>query len=118
MPSATHERIGLGLAHRRQQRQLRHLERHVDGVGAVAEGAGHAAAARLHGLDRELRHQREHRLDRAHGAEGFLVAVAVQQRALGHRLERQVEPAGFRLPRQEFLEQQRVCGQRRARRRS
>ena len=46
------ERVGVGLAHRRQQRELAHRQRDVDRVGAVAERAGHAAAARLHGLDR------------------------------------------------------------------
>ena len=107
-----HQRIGLGLAHRRQQRELRHLERHIDRVGAIAEGAGHAAAARLHGLDRELRDEPEHRFRRAHGPERFLVAMAVQERALGHRLERQVERARRRFARQEFLEQQRVGRQR------
>src|SRR5262249_28122843 len=48
---------------------------------------------------------------RAHGAEGFLVAVAVQQRALRHRLERQRERALPRLARQEFLEQEAVGGE-------
>ena len=36
------------------------------------------------------------------------MAVAVDQRALGHRLEREVEPAGSRLAHQEFLEHQRM----------
>ena len=48
------ERVGVGLAHGGQQRQLAHRQRHIDRVGAVAERAGHAAAARLHGLDLEV----------------------------------------------------------------
>src|SRR6516162_11355044 len=39
------------------------------------------------------------------------MAVAMQQRLLGHRRERELERAGLRLARQEFLEQQRVRGQ-------
>ena len=39
------------------------------------------------------------------------MAVAVQQGPLGHGFEREVERACPRLPRQEFLEQQRVRGQ-------
>ena len=82
------QRVGLGLAHGGKQRELGHLERDVDGVGAVAERAGHAAAARFDGLDRQVRDELEGRFDRGHGGERFLVAVAVQQRALGDRLER------------------------------
>src|SRR4029078_9592306 len=40
------DRVGSGLADGRQERQLPHLERHVDRIGAVAKGTGHAAAAR------------------------------------------------------------------------
>ena len=51
VPSATMMRVGVRLAHGRQQRELAHRQRDVDRVGAVAEAAGHAAAARLDGLD-------------------------------------------------------------------
>ena len=40
------QRVGVGLADGGQQRQLAHRQRHVDGVGGIAEAAGHAAAAR------------------------------------------------------------------------
>ena len=97
------DRILRRLAHRRQQRQLAHLERHVDGVGAVAEGAGHAAAARLDRLDRKPRHelQRASRprpsRRRISGGNGRAAARACRSaRAAASRLE---------LARHELLEQ-------------
>ena len=102
------ERVGVGLAHRGQQRELAHRHRDVDRVGAVAERAGHAAAARLHGLDLQVRDQLEDALDRAHHAERLLVAMAVHQRALRDRLERQLEPPERGLAHEKFLEHQRV----------
>ena len=47
VPSATISVSAARFPHRRQQGQLAHLERDVDGVGVVAERAGHAAAARI-----------------------------------------------------------------------
>ena len=49
-------------------------------------------------------------LDRAQRIERLLVAMAVQQRALGDLLERQLEPPFLRFARQEFLEGQRAGG--------
>ena len=54
-----------GLAHRRQQRELAHRERHIDGIGAVAEAAGHAAAARFDRCRPRARERAEDFLDRA-----------------------------------------------------
>jgi hypothetical protein len=105
------DRIGCGTTYRGKQGELGHLERHVDGVGAVAEAPGHAAAARLDGFNGELRHQLERRLDRRHDREGFLVAMAMQQSAPGDGLEREIEGALARRPLEMFLEQERVAGQ-------
>ena len=58
-----------GAAHRRQQRQFGHLDRGLIGVGAVAEGAGHAAAAGLDDLDLQIGDQAQHLLDRLERAE-------------------------------------------------
>ncbi len=102
------ERIGVGLAHRGQQRKFAHRKRHIDRVGAVAERARHPAAARVDGLDLEIRDELQDALDRAHHAERLLVTVTVDERALGQRLERQVEPAGRRLAHQKLLEHQRM----------
>ena len=90
--------VGRRVAHRRQQRQLTHRERHVDGVGVIAEGAGHAAATGLDRLHREFGNELEHALDRAHRAERFLMAMSVEERAAAQRRERQGEAAG-RAPR-------------------
>src|SRR6478609_5653906 len=74
------EIVRTGLAYRREQRQFAHGERDVDGRGAIAEGAGHAAAARLDRPDLEPGHRPQGLLDRAHRVEGLLVAMAVQMR--------------------------------------
>ena len=102
------QRVRVGLADGGQQRKLAHRQRDVDGVGAIAERARHAAAAQLHGLDFSSGTSLQDALDRADHAERLLVAMAVHQRALRERLERQVEPAGRRLAHQKFLEHQRV----------
>ena len=47
-------------------------------------------------------------LDGAHGAESFLVAMAVQQGRGCYRLQFQVEVSGVRFARPEFLEQESV----------
>jgi hypothetical protein len=78
VPSATISVFGRG-AHRRQQRQFRHLHRHLVGFGLIAEGARHAAAARLHRLDLEPGHQPQRLFHRPHGVERLLVAMAMQQ---------------------------------------
>ena len=62
------------------------------------------------GLDREFGNQLEHGLDRAHGVERFLVAMAVEHGPAGERRQRQGEPAGARLAGQEFLEQDGLAG--------
>src|SRR5712671_6804596 len=94
--------------HGRQQRQFGHLHRGLIGVGAVAEGAGHAATARLDGFDIQIRNQPKHLLDRFERAERFLMAVAVHQCLPGDRSERQLQTAGLGLTNQKLLEQQRV----------
>src|SRR5258706_16167300 len=71
------DRIVLRPAHGRQQRELRHLERHVDGLLLIAEGAGHAAAGGFDQIDFQARHAGENFLHRSHDVEGFLVAMAV-----------------------------------------
>ena len=45
------QRVGVGLAHRRQQRQLAHRQRHVDGVGGVAEAPAMPQQLELDRLD-------------------------------------------------------------------
>ena len=52
--------------------------RHVDRLRAIAEGARHAAAARLDRPDLEARDRAQRRLDGAHRGKGLLVAMAVQ----------------------------------------
>jgi len=81
--------------------------------GLVAEISRHSAARRFDRLDFQLRNERQRPLDRGHGAEGLLVAMAVQERALlGERLELERETAGFVLAREELLEEQRAFGER------
>src|SRR5712671_4220615 len=63
--------------HGRQQRQFGHLHRGLIGVGAIAEGARHAATARLDDFDIQIGNEPKHLLDRCERTEGFLVAVAV-----------------------------------------
>src|SRR5260370_24628160 len=94
--------------HRRQQRQFGHLDGGLIGVGAIAEGARHAATARLDGFDIQIGHQPQHLLDRFERAEGFLVAVAVHQGLAGDTAERQLQTPGASLANQKLLEQQRV----------
>src|SRR4051812_11072576 len=74
----------------------------------VAERAGHAAAARLYRVDFQAGDELQDTLDRAHHAEGFLVAVSMNQRTLRDRLERQIKSPSGGLAHQEFLEHQRV----------
>ena len=106
------QRVGFRLAHSRQQRQFAHLERYLDCGGVVAERNRHAAAVRFHRFDGKLRDELKRALDRAHGREGLLMAVAVQQRLLRERRERQVQPPLLLFARKKFLEQQRVLRQR------
>ena len=55
----------------------------------------------------EARHGSEHRLDRAHGAEGLLVAMAVQMRRAPALVgERQGHAAGGEIGRERLLEQE------------
>ena len=75
-----HEVVGACFAQGREQEQLGHGQRHVDGLGAVAEGPRHAAAARLDYPDIEARHRAQHRLHGPHGGKSLLMAVTVQVR--------------------------------------
>src|SRR5262249_56905938 len=82
-------------------------------VGAAAEAE---AAANPEELGAAVSNSKEGkgqktRLYRRHGSKRFLMAVAVQQRALGHGLKRELERALLRLARQELLEQKRMGGQ-------
>jgi len=93
-PIRHNNRITIRLPHRGQQIHLRHPHRNVIMVGLVAEGPRHPAAARFNGLDFQVRDQPEHGLHRPHGAEGLLVAVAVELGLfLVDGLERQLEIA-------------------------
>jgi len=96
---------GIGAADLRQQRELGHLDRGLVGVGAIAEGAGHAAAARFDGFDGEIRNKAQNLFDRLERAKRFLMTVAVHNGLRRHRAERQAQAAGLRLARQKFLEQ-------------
>ena len=101
------DRVRRGLAHGGEQRKLAHGHGNLIGVGAVAEGAGHAAAARFDCLHLQPPHQPKRPLHCSHGAERLLVAVAVQQHlalAFGDRLG---DAAGLSLAREKFLEQDR-----------
>ena len=98
------DRAGLGIADRGQQRQLAHRQRHVDGVGGVAEASGHAATARLDRFDLQIGDEPEHGFDRAEGVERLLMAMAVDQGAASDFLQRQIEPALRRFAREELLE--------------
>ena len=100
------------LAYGGQQRQLAHGARHLDRIGVVAEGAGHAAAARLDFLDLKAGNEFQRRLDRRHRIEGFLMAMAVQEGALLDRREMESELSGRGFACQKFFEQQRVARQR------
>src|SRR5258706_1551153 len=91
--------------HGRQQRQFGHLHRGLIGVGAIAEGARHAATARLDGFDIQIGNQPQHLLDRFERTEGFLLAVAVHQSLAGDGAERQLQAPGLSLANQELLEQ-------------
>ena len=67
-------------AHFRQNAKFADLQRHFMVFGLVAEGASHAAAGRIEGLDRQIGDQLQC-LDRgADSGKGLLVAMAVQQR--------------------------------------
>src|SRR5262245_47491154 len=77
-------------------------------LGLVAEASGHPAAARLHGRNLQSRNHPEHFLDRGHGIEGFLMAVAMEEDVLPGLLELELA----RLARKEFLEQQGVLCER------
>jgi hypothetical protein len=102
-----HEIVGSGLAQGREQRQLGHGQGHVDGLGAVAEGAGHAAAARLDRADIETGHRTQDRLHRTHGGEGFLVAMAVEMGDPAALVgERQVDASGLEVGGEQLLEQE------------
>ena len=63
------QRGRVGAPDRRQQRQLGHFHRGLIGVGAIAEGAGHAAATGLDGFDIETGNEAKHLLDRLERAE-------------------------------------------------
>src|SRR5712664_996671 len=94
------------LPHRWQQGEFGHVDRGLVGVGAVAEGAGHAATARLDRFDAQTGNEAQHLLDRFERAERFLMAVAVYQRFRSDGAEWQLQMAGFGLANQELLEQQ------------
>src|SRR6185312_12752345 len=64
-------------AHLGQHAELADPERHVVMLGLVAEGAGHAAAGAVEGLDPETRHQLQGRDAVSHGVERLLVAMPV-----------------------------------------
>ena len=104
------QRRRIGRAHRRQQRELGHRHRDLEMFGLVAEGAGHAAAARLDGLDLEVGDARQQRRYGREGAVRLLVAVAVDQRLRGHGP--QAKPRGTTLGDEELLEQERAGGHR------
>src|SRR5476651_700907 len=99
----------VGLAHRRQQRELGHGDRRLIMLGLVAEAARHAAATRLDWTDGEVGYEGQCLLYRAHGAERLLVAMAMQQRGLlRQRLELELEPPRLLLAREKLLEQERI----------
>ena len=88
VPSAAHDSVMRRLAQSRQQRQFPHRERYIDGVGGIAEGARHPAAAQIRWrADIQVRHEAEHRLNRPERLERFLMAVAINERALLQRIE-------------------------------
>src|SRR5580658_9561384 len=101
-------------AHSGQDAELADAERHVVMFGLVAEGAGHAAAGRLEGLDLEAGDELQRGDARAQRVESLLVAMAVQQRLARRRLDLELPAAGGAFGRDEFLEEPRLLGERRA----
>src|SRR5206468_878911 len=78
-------------------------------LGFVTEVTGHAAAARVDEIHTESGNELQHLSRGCECVECFLVAMAVQQRALlRQRGEREPQLARPVLPRQEFLDQQRA----------
>ena len=99
------QRICIRLAHRRQERQLRHFHRYLYVVLLVAEAAGHAAAGGFDQFYLEVGDQAQHFLDRAYGFEGFLMAVPVEQGfLLWQGFELGLEAAGVDFAGDEFFE--------------
>ena len=81
-PSGDDQGVPVCRPHRGQEVELAHRHRRIVVRGFVAEGAGHAAAARRDGLDLQPGNETERALQRRHGAERLLMAVAVQERTL------------------------------------
>ena len=79
----------------------------------ITEGAGHSAARRFDRLDAQSGDQAEHFFHRGHGAESFLMAVAMQQCAPGRGgCQWQFERSLRVFLREKFLQQERTIGQR------
>src|SRR3954470_18552929 len=98
----------IGGANLRQHGELPHLQRRAIVLGFISEASCHAAAARLNRLHLYPRHELQCLLYCRHGAEGFLMAMAVEQNAPVLRWESELEAAGVRLASQKFLEEQGV----------
>src|SRR3546814_6792830 len=83
-------------------------------AGLEAEGARHAAAARIHHVHLEVRHQPQQVGGRLEQTEALLVTMSVHQRAVRRdRPKLEIQPATFVLTQQELLEQERLPRQRR-----
>src|SRR5579883_1380972 len=106
------DRVGRGLAHLGQHAEFADLHRDFVMLGLVAEGSCHAAAGALEALDLEPGHEAKRGDARADEVERLLMAMAVQHGLAGERLELGREAAGCRLGGDEFLEEQRVLGER------
>ena len=107
-PVRNDHRRGIGAPDGWQQREFGHVDRGLVGVGAVAEGAGHAATTGLDGFDMQIGNQPKRLLDRFERAERFLMTVAVHQSLPGDGTKRQPQAASLGLANQKFLEQQRM----------
>ena len=101
------EVVGSGAPESGKQGQLRHRQRDIDVLDLVAESSGAPTTARCYRANIEAGNSAQHRLDGGHGAERFLMAVAVKMRDTGALvLQRKGDLAAPCVLRQAFLEQQ------------
>jgi len=97
-------RVGLSLAHRRQERKFSHGTGDSFCLHPVSKGTGHTTAARLDGLQVDVRDQSKRTLNGIHGCKCFLMAVTVEKDRLIDRFEPLGKPAGVFLPHKELLQ--------------